>query len=105
MRSIDNSFYKSTQWKKCRSAYWSTHPICERCLAQGVITPTEIIHHKVYLTPENMNNAELAYGFDNLEALCREHHNQEHFKNTKAKRWSFDADGSLIIKDETAPLA
>lgn len=104
MRSIDNRFYHSPEWQRCRVAYWSSHPICERCNAQGIITPTEIIHHKIHLTPENMYDPEIAFGFDNLEALCKTCHNKEHFKDIDARRWSFDSDGSLKIKENTAPL-
>src|SRR5690606_25521048 len=43
-------FYKSKAWQKTREAYIAArHGLCERCGAGG-----KIVHHKVYLTPDNI---------------------------------------------------
>ena len=103
MRSIDPSFYKSGAWKSAQRAYMKkANGICERCKAKGIIKPAHIVHHKTHLTADNVKNAAIAYGFSNLEALCFDCHNAEHFNNNKNKRWRIE-DGRLLIKD-TPPI-
>lgn len=98
MRSVDSGFYKSKAWELCRKSYLSEHSLCERCYAKGYITPAKIVHHKIYLSEKNINDPSITLNFDNLEALCLECHNKEHFKS-KTKRWSFE-DGELVIKGQ-----
>jgi len=69
-----SSFYWSKQWRKTSQLYMQNqHGICERC---GGLA--HIIHHREYLSPANVNNLDIALGWDNLEALCFECHNKEH---------------------------
>ena len=60
------------------------HPLCQRCLEKGVIKESKHIHHKVsFMTVDNeLKRMELAYDWDNLEALCVECHILAH-KNNK----------------------
>lgn len=97
MRSIDNKFYKSKEWAACRSSYIAEHSLCERCLAKGQIVPAEIVHHKIYLTPENYQDPSIALNHNNLESLCRDCHNREHFGDKTERRWEF-VDGELQTK-------
>lgn len=86
-------FYKSKAWTDCRLAFMkSKFFICERC--QGAAT---IAHHKIYLTPENINNPDITLNWDNLEALCQDCHNKEHScGDVTAEGLRFTADGDLI---------
>lgn len=91
-------FYNGTTWRKCRRAYFiSKHGLCERCPRTGAI-----VHHKIYLTPDNIHDADVSLSFDNLELLCQICHNQEHFKEHASVRggFTFDSDGNLIRSDE-----
>lgn len=99
MRSVDSKFYKGKRWKKTREAYIKTvGGLCERCLKNGEIKPAYIVHHKVHLTEDNVSDDQYAYDFNNLEALCLECHNAEHFGNTKTKeRYKIDEMGRVII--------
>lgn len=100
MRTIDNQFYQSPQWKKTKKQYKKlVDGLCERCLAKGFLVPARVVHHKKHLNESNYTNPEIAYGFDNLEALCQDCHNKEHFGEKKEKRFVF-VDGKLIIPDE-----
>ncbi len=66
--------YKSKAWRECRRGFLqSKHFICERC--EGAAS---IAHHKVYLTPENINDQEITLNWDLLEALCLDCHTTEH---------------------------
>lgn len=98
MRSIDNEFYRSQAWEQTRRAYMKSQSgLCERCKARGRFEPARIVHHKIYLTPENQNDPDIAYGFDNLEALCQDCHNKEHFGDETGRRYEVGRDGKLKI--------
>lgn len=95
-------FYRSKAWRTTRQAYFiEKHGLCERCGAPGVI-----VHHKIYLTPTNINNPSISLNAKYLELLCRECHNREHFEKYYATRkgLAFDDQGNLIrVGDEQSP--
>lgn len=100
MRSIDRKFYESKTWRDCQKAYMTkVNHLCERCLARGRYEPAVVVHHRVHLTEENYGNAELTYGFDNLEALCLACHNDEHGRTKIKRRWKF-VEGELVTKPD-----
>jgi ribosomal protein S27AE len=91
------AFYHSKTWKQCRlgflkSKYW----LCERCGR-----PARIAHHKRRLSPKNINDPYITLDWRNLEAVCEECHNREHFGTIEATRpgFAFDADGDLVRGD------
>ena len=85
-------FYTSGAWAATRKAYKSYRGgLCERCLKHGLIKAGVDVHHKVRLTPDNVNDPNIALAFDNLELLCRECHEAEH----SAKRFTVDALGRV----------
>ena len=74
--------YSGKAWKACRNAYFAyRNGICERCGAPG-----EEVHHKVYLTPQNIHDPSVVFGWDNLELLCRDCHMLEHEKKKNLRR-------------------
>lgn len=90
-------FYKTAAWLKCRAAYIKyVGGLCERCLAEGKIVPGYIVHHKCYLTPENITDPSITLNFDNLEYLCHDCHNKEHFKDEYTKRYKISSDGTVM---------
>lgn len=98
MRSIDNDFYRSTEWERCREAYLQkVNHFCERCKAKGIYEPARVVHHKIYLTKENYRDPAIAFGFDNLEALCQDCHNKEHFADEAERRYQIGKNGELIF--------
>lgn len=95
-REFAESFYGSPRWKATRKAYKkSVGGLCERCLKKGLYRPAVIVHHKVYISPENINNPEITLNWNNLEALCKECHEAEH--KGKIDRYIVKDDGSVII--------
>lgn len=88
-------FYGSDAWKKTRLAYLvKQNYICERC--GGV---AQMVHHKIYLSEDNINNPELRVSFDNLEALCNTCHQLEHHKSEAVQDGlCFNANGQLQKK-------
>jgi len=87
-------FYMSRAWVKCRKAYAASKGgLCERCWAKGLIVPGEEVHHKIRLTPENINDPSIALNHDNLELLCKNCHLEEHSK----VRWRADELGHVEL--------
>ena len=96
-KDFARAFYDSPAWRKTRRAYASSvGGLCERCLAKGLYTPGEIVHHKIHLTPENIGDPAVSVSFDNLELLCRNCHADEH-ERTK-KRYKIDQFGRVVTK-------
>ena len=87
------AFYKSKAWQRTQAAFMSSkHGICERCGE-----PARIVHHKEYITPENINDPALTLDWGNLEALCQTCHTREHFvTGATAPGLRFDNNGNLI---------
>lgn len=78
-REFARKFYSSKAWQECRNEYMKhRHYLCENCLKKGIYKPAEIVHHKIELTPLNIDNPEITLGFSNLEAVCRDCHNDYH---------------------------
>lgn len=109
MRSIDEKFYHSKAWKLTRKSVWiRQHCLCNRChkpvYVDGVSDYIEpkyrtkgIVHHKEYLNETNVMDDEIAFGLDNLEGLCIDCHNKEHFSSQVTRSgFSFDEDGQLV---------
>lgn len=98
MRQFAESFYKSKAWQHTRDAYASSvGGLCECCRSHGLINAGEIVHHKVHLTPENINDPDVTLNFDNLELLCRDCHGKKHKKIDR--RYFFDKNGKIFTHD------
>ena len=99
MKPWAKAFYLSPQWRACRDGYVkSVGGLCERCYRKGLISPAEIVHHKVYITQQNINDPRVTLNWDNLEALCRECHEAEH--RHAPKRWTVDKLGRIHADGE-----
>ena len=57
----------------------------ERCKAKGLIVKGDIVHHKVYLTQDNITDTAITLSFDNFELLCFDCHNKEHNANASIR--------------------
>ena len=89
-------FYISEAWRDCRAAFLaSRRGLCERCLARGEVEPATQVHHKIRLTPKNINDPSVALNFENLEALCEKCHHAEH--GAGRRRWRTDEDGHVLL--------
>lgn len=85
------AFYSSDAWQRTRAAYFKYKcGLCERCGAAA-----DIVHHKRYITPKNINDPRITLDFRNLELLCIDCHNKEH-SSKQTKRYQFDASGNVI---------
>jgi len=96
-KDFAKKFYRSSAWEKCRASFIiSKHGLCERCNCKA----GTIVHHKIYLTPENINDPYITLSFENLELLCSSCHNNEHNRKYDVVRDDvmFDSNGELVKK-------
>lgn len=103
MKSFAKKFYGSSAWKKCRGAYISQRVsidggLCEACHERiGYI-----LHHKVKLTPSNINDPNITLNHALLKWECKQCHDneEEHWNDSKNKNSNsncfFDSKGQPI---------
>ena len=100
MKEFAKEFYKSKAWKRCRTGYISQRRavdggLCEVCHNKlGYI-----VHHKIPLTPMNINDSLISLNYDNLRYECKVCHDREEvheFVREKKCRCSFGADGQPL---------
>lgn len=94
MKEFAKGFYSSRAWADCRQAYRkSKGGLCEVCMSKGMITPGEIVHHKIHITPANINDPNIVLDWANLQLVCRECHAEAHGKIKK--RYEVDEYGRI----------
>lgn len=72
-------FYSSNAWQTCRNEYAKKKQhLCENCLRKGIYRAGDIVHHKIEVSPLNIDNPEIVLNHNNLELLCRVCHAQIH---------------------------
>lgn len=99
-REFAKKFYNSAAWVKTSKAYAASRLfICERC---GQPAKKYVVHHKRYLTPQNINDPMVALSWDNLQLLCLDCHNATHHAKQKRKIF-FDSSGQVIGVGEDPP--
>lgn len=59
-------------WKRIRDRYAAKHPLCERCLEEGRLTPVEEVHHIVPISKGGDHRE------TNLMSLCQSCHTKIH---------------------------
>ena len=105
-REFSKSFYKSKEWNKVRNAVMiRDHYLCQNCGA-----PATEVHHIIHLEPSNIGDVSITLNMDNLKALCRDCHFEEHrgehgngrLAKEREKNWEyeFDENGLLVKKKE-----
>lgn len=63
-------------------------------LRSGTYNPAYIVHHKEYVTDKNYEDDNVFFNINNLESLCLDCHNKEHFADEE--EYIFDNEGNLI---------
>lgn len=110
-KAFAKTFYRSAKWLRCREAYISARRLidgglCECCREK----PGEELHHKTFLTPDNINDPNITLNHDNLAWLCKDCHFKAHeeailsgLKKTKRQSrilndngYYFDENGDLL---------
>ena len=102
MKQYAKQFYNSDRWKHCRRAYIQKRMlidggVCEECgINQGYI-----VHHKIHITEQNINDTSITLNESNLMYVCKECHDSydgHGVKGRKGKELSvvFSTDGQPI---------
>lgn len=100
-REFAKDFYNSRAWRELRKMYIRYRVsvdggMCEVCKEKlGYI-----VHHKIWLTQENIDNPEIALNTDNLRYECIDCHNREEKEQTNKKqkqRYVFNSLGELVV--------
>lgn len=92
-REFSKPFYRSKEWKKIREYIFNKHHgLCADCGKAG-----EEVHHKIFLTPDNINNPDITTGEKNLVLLCKDCHALRHRKiETTRQGLVFNEMGELV---------
>ena len=95
------SFYQSPAWLRSRMSYIKKRQtidggICEVCRER----PGVIVHHKIHLNSNNINDADISLSHSNLQFVCHACHDVIH-GNTKREidgmtKLIFTADGQPV---------
>ena len=102
-REFAGNFYKTKAWKNTRETYArQVGGLCEICWANGLIVAGEIVHHKIHLNSENINNPHITLDPANLQLVCRNCHAMLHKNAENGRRYRVDSDGNVII---SSPLS
>ena len=96
-QAFAEAFYNSSAWRKCRAAYISERisidgGMCETCHEE----PGYIVHHKIRLTADNINDPDISLNHAHLKYDCLICHNREEADRSDPDRGYFSADGDYI---------
>lgn len=99
-------FYKSDKWLQCKKSFIAERRaidggLCQRCRKRYGY----IVHHRQHITPENITDPMVTLSHTNLEYLCQECHNKEHFGDA-GLRYMIGEDGQPMppLATETGKL-
>ena len=104
-------FYNTKGWKRNRVAYAiSRHCICERCGRPVYVSGINealpknkrlryIVHHKIHLNPNNVNNPSITLDWNNLQLVCRDCHAAIHELNQRKRRYKIDDCGRVTVRE------
>lgn len=74
VRPADSNKKYGRAWQEIRKRYATAHPLCEMCLKQGKLTPTDEVHH---IKPVSQGGGS---EFSNLMSLCQSCHTKIHLE-------------------------
>ena len=82
--------YDCHRWRKARSAFLSSNPLCVKCLKFGRDVPATVVDHII----PHENNLELFWDSEsNWQALCAACHGAKRAEENKGATSECDADG------------
>ena len=99
MQDFARKFYLSKIWRDTREyIYKRDMGLCVRCGKPG-----EIVHHKIRVSEMTINDPSVLLSFDNLELLCRQCHEAEHY-DERLRRGKGDHDAKRFFVDENGKI-
>ena len=96
-KEFSKGFYKTKAWKQTREYIFNKyHGLCADCGKPG-----KEVHHKEFLTPDNINDTNITLGEDNLILLCKDCHHRRHAKKDNTRDGLiFNEFGELIERND-----
>lgn len=96
-QAFAKAFYRSKEWERARLAYISYRRaidggLCETCKDRL----GKIVHHKIWLTENNIHNPDIRVGFGNLKLDCQQCHNKEKDPTTVPGRCRYSPEGEIL---------
>jgi len=77
-------FYQSKYWKDLRNQkFYDADGLCELCRKEGIVKQAKEVHHIVPIEEDFSK----ALDYDNLIALCDEHHRQQHERDSSLQKF------------------
>lgn len=98
-KEFAKGFYNSKRWQQCRDSYIAKRKsidggLCETCRERlGYI-----VHHRIELTPENINDPDIALSHGNFKYDCHICHNKENKNQDECSSltaYEFDENGEI----------
>lgn len=106
---IRKDFYQSKAWKQVRKNIWiKQNLLCAICNKPVYVDGlseylpkekrrTGIVHHKIWLDNNNIEDDNITLNEDNLIGICKECHELVHHENKSCRKdMIFDEDGYII---------
>ena len=106
---IRKDFYQSKAWKQVRKNVWiKQNLLCAICNKPVYVDGlsdylpkekrrTGIVHHKIWLDNNNIQDDNITLNEDNLIGICKECHELVHHENKSCRKdMIFDEDGYII---------
>lgn len=90
-------FYRSPAWRRARAAYIAYRKsidggMCEECHERLGL----IVHHKVWLNDDNVNDPEISLNFKHMKYDCLICHNKEKPDGAPKKQYRLGENGEIL---------
>lgn len=92
--------YNRKSWKELRLDHLAKEPLCVFCQKEGKLTPATVVDH---ITPHK-GNLDLFFDDDNLQSLCKLHHDSAKQKAESRKLNQIGCDINGLPIDEEHPF-
>lgn len=65
--------YNSVRWQRLRHSHLFRNPLCVECMKEKQLTAATVVDHMI----PHKGNPELFFDPDNLQSLCKRHHDMK----------------------------
>lgn len=98
-------FYNTKKWQKIRLYVINrAGGLCEECNGTVCDGKATIAHHKIIVTPENVNDPYVVWNADNIMAVSQDCHNRIHHSVSDNSACmpglGFDSEGNLVLIED-----
>lgn len=89
-----HNLYKLARWQRLREWQLRHNPLCVFCLEQDLAVPATVVDHKI----PHKGDLTLFWDTDNLQSLCKRHHDSDKQKIEKNDNPEIGLDGWPVEK-------